>query len=89
MTILIGRSFKKTYRRQIARRSGSEEVLDIVLMIRRACISDFRNRGGPSVLWIRGRSVIVEERVGAGCSRRGFRPRQSNCGCIPSCRWDL
>ena len=61
--VLISRRLQEAYSRKISSGDGREEILQIVLMIGRTRVPDFRNGTRTRVLQIGSRSVVIEERV--------------------------
>ena len=61
VTILISRSLQKANRRKIPRHSCSKEILQVILMIGRTIIADFRQRSRTRVRRVRGGRPVIKE----------------------------
>src|SRR5208337_2812167 len=63
VAVLVALRLQEAYCGLIAIGDRGKEIVEVILVVRRAVVSDFSNASGPSVRVVGGRSVVVEERV--------------------------
>src|SRR5260370_41365179 len=63
MSVLVCRGLEEVHRGEIARPNRSKKVINVIIVVRKAVVSDFSDGRGPNVRRIGRRRPVLEESV--------------------------
>src|SRR5260370_7137262 len=63
MSVLVCRGLEEVHRGEIARPNRSKKVINVIIVVRKAVVSDFSDGRGPNVRRIGRRRLVLEESV--------------------------
>src|SRR5260370_38592105 len=63
MSVLVCRGLEEVHRGEMARPARSKKVITVIIVVRKAVVSDFSDGGGPNVRRIGRRRPVLEESV--------------------------